>query len=304
MSDEDRGGWLTVGAVGPTKLVEARVQAHWAVQLIASIGQAFVEPRADDSHRAMVWTADNDFLGDPTRPEPSLRVRVRLQGLTVRLEAEDATWDDTLALDGKTLEDAYKWVGERISEHGGDAEGKLTLPDFEIPYHAVVDGAAFSAADGPSFVEVKRWFHNANVMLRRIARGHEGASGIRVWPHHFDIGFLIVIDPDVDSEGGRTVGVGLSPGDKEIPEPYWYVNVWPRPEPGDLPGLDGAGQWNMEGWFGAYLRGTDQLAGGDPRAQEAQVKGFLDSAVAGAKHLLGATPAEDCTTHQPLISPV
>ena len=53
----------------------------------------------------------------------------------------------------------------------------------------------------------------------------------------------------------RTVGVGLSPGDEFVAEPYWYVNHGPETERAELPPL-AAGEWFREGWTGAVLRGS------------------------------------------------
>ena len=62
----------------------------------------------------------------------------------------------------------------------------------------------------------------------------------------------------------RTVGVGLCPGDDDIPEPYFYVTPHPRPAPGRGPVELPAGRWNERFWFGAVLRGSD-AAGGSAR---------------------------------------
>lgn len=46
--------WSTLGATDPQQLGDARLQLHWAAQLAASFGQAFGEPKDDDSHRNMI----------------------------------------------------------------------------------------------------------------------------------------------------------------------------------------------------------------------------------------------------------
>ena len=44
-------------------------------------------------------------------------------------------------------------------------------------------------------------------------------------------------------ESARTIGVGLSPGDENISEPYFYVTPWPYPPPAKLPKLPEIGAW-------------------------------------------------------------
>ena len=62
------------------------------------------------------------------------------------------------------------------------------------------------------------------------------------------------------------------------PEPYYYVNAYPRPdERFTSTPLQGGGVWNTEDWFGAVL--TASRLNPDPALQAIQVRAFLDSAV-------------------------
>lgn len=71
-------------------------------------------------------------------------------------------------------------------------------------------------------------------------------SPVRCWPHHFDIATLHMLGD------GKTIGIGLSPGDDSIRDPYWYVNLWPYPHPSRLQPLQ-FGMWFTEGWTGAEM---------------------------------------------------
>ena len=53
----------------------------------------------------------------------------------------------------------------------------------------------------------------------------------------------------------RRIGLGFSPGDEAIPEPYFYTNCWPYPDlqNQDPPQISNAGRWNLEGWVGTVL---------------------------------------------------
>jgi hypothetical protein len=77
-----------------------------------------------------------------------------------------------------------------------------------------------------------------------------------------------------------SVGIGLSPGDEGIAEPYFYVTPWPPPPPAEeLPRLSTGGRWHRAGWTGAVLTGSDLVAKGDGAAQAAAAKTFLAGAV-------------------------
>jgi len=107
---------------------------------------------------------------------------------------------------------------------------------------------------------------------------------VQCWPHHFDIATLIEVDAARAGRAARTVGVGLSPGDASIDEPYCYVNHWPTTARNVLPAL-AAGEWFREGWAGAVLRGGSLVAAGDAAAQEGLLRAFLASAVPASRAL-------------------
>jgi hypothetical protein len=148
----------------------------------------------------------------------------------------------------------------------------------------VASGLRFPPSPPPGCAELARYFANADRGLRAAVAGREGASVVRCWPHHFDIGALLTLD----AAAGRSVGLGLSPGDEAIPEPYWYVNGWPAPKPlpDPLPPLPAGARWNTEGWLGAVLTASALLAAADGPAQESRAGAFLRAAVDAVRGLL------------------
>src|SRR4029079_7803840 len=102
------------------------------------------------------------------------------------------------------------------------------------------------------------------------------ASDVRCWPHHFDIATLIT------PAEGKSVGVGLEPGDNYYDEPYFYVNMLPAPDAKALPdSLEGDGVWHTQEWIGAVLPVSRITS--DSQSQESQVQRFLRSAIDTAK---------------------
>jgi hypothetical protein len=91
----------------------------------------------------------------------------------------------------------------------------------------------------------------------------------------------------VDAEAKTSIGVGMTPGDGNYAEPYWYVSPWPYPTSPQLPDLP-AGAWHTEGWTGAVLTGTDVVAAGDAAAQHERSADFVKTAIEQSKTLLNA----------------
>jgi hypothetical protein len=96
------------------------------------------------------------------------------------------------------------------------------------------------------------------------------------------IAVLAALERDADREATRTIGIGLSPGDEAIDEPYWYVSHWPAVAAARAPTLP-AGQWTTEGFTGGLLRGSEVTARPDPRARvEAFLKAAIEASPAGS----------------------
>jgi hypothetical protein len=149
-------------------------------------------------------------------------------------------------------------------------------------------GAAFGREHLPTHAELAAWFGNADMLLREVTAGEPGASPVVCWPHHFDIATLVTFDDSTaDPEQARSVGLGLSPGDAGHPEPYFYIGPWPRPTGEDLPSLPGCGAWDRDGLARAAGYDVLQESGGDPSAQQAQARSFLEGGLMLSKRLLG-----------------
>ena len=267
--------WEALGAVPPLALAEERLVLHHAVQLVAAVGRSLVPPRPDDGHTNLEWLA-GAFVGQEVPgPRPWLAsLRASDLSLVVVTAGAEA---GRVALAGRTRDEAFAWLSH-VALHLGVAGGRLRLdPPYRIPNHPVGSGAPFPTAT-PKLAELARWFGNGNALLRAVASRWPGAAPVRVWPHHFDVGAVLPLASGRGEES-PSIGIGLSPGDEGIAEPYFYATLWPAPDPDSLPPLP-EGRWNRNGWTGAKLTGSEIAAAGDGGAQAAVADVFLASAVA------------------------
>jgi hypothetical protein len=280
-------GWEPLGDPPPEDLADARLQLHWAIQLIPAFGEALVTSRPDYSHTAAIWDPGRRaFSSEESDDGSRLRLCLQPAGLVFRFLAGGAETGEPFALAGRRLTEAHAWLQAELS--GLPAEGAAVLRPLspEIPPHAVGTGAPFDA-DPAALAELGRWYHDAHLS--------------RCWPHHFDIATLIALDAGVDEEEARSVGAGMTPGDESYAEPYWYVTPWPYPDDPALPELPSPGRWHTEGWLGAVLVGSDLVAAERPgaaqagrgaaqagrgAAQEGLAAGFLDASIAACRELL------------------
>jgi hypothetical protein len=269
-------------------LVDPRIQLHWAAQIVASVGATYLDPVPDDSHPNMEWLASHRVLaGNPT-PGGALRGALNLSDFSLSILDATGETKDSCVLAGKTVEEGYGWMEAALrAASGGGMTKRLERDRYEVPDHGVRHGRPFDGSATEAFAEVSRWFDNSDLVLREHLHGVAGATTVRCWPHHFDIGALIVLDPDGDPESARSVGIGMTPGDGSYAEPYWYVNPWPRPDPSGLPDLAAPFHWHREGWIGAVLTGHDLVAAGDGVAQRELTTTYLRAATDANRRILG-----------------
>ncbi len=89
--------------------------------------------------------------------------------------------------------------------------------------------------------------------LAAAAAPEDAASAPILWPEHFDL----AIELGSEAAGERAT-YGLSPGDENHPEPYFYVGPWRSGVSGEL--------WQAHGFPGAELTYADLLTAADQRA--------------------------------------
>ena len=278
--------WARLGAVPPKNLSGQRLELHHAAQIVSSVGSTHLPPRGDDSHTNLEWLPEYASFGagivEGSRP---FRAAISPSELVLRLLDGEGKEARRLPLAGKTLDEGYVWMAEVISAETGRPTLPLSRPTYELPDHGVAMGERFSEPM-EGFHEVGRWYADAAALLRDLMSDFSNSSPVRCWPHHFDIAMLLTVAP------GKTVGIGLSPGDATYAEPYWYVTPYPYPNDPVLPPLPENGRWHTEGFFAAVLTGSDLLSG-DPTTQRERSERFLRDAVTACRRMAPRTRADD-----------
>jgi hypothetical protein len=285
MFDDLLSSWRPLGQVSPLRLVDARLQIHWAAQVPASLGFTYGTPVPDYSHTSFSGRVDDGVFRLVSGSGPAgVRATLRIADLTLELFDAAGRPLDRMHLHGVTLDDAYAWLQEALATHAGGRR-PLARPDHPLPDHPVASGAPFAYNETPAYDALERWFANALALLAHARSGHDPSPAIHIWPHHLDMAFLLVLDPSAPPEETRSIGVGMSPGDGSYTQPYFYVNHWPRADPSRLPDLP-VGAWHTEGWIGAVFVGEAVAAFGSIAGQVDAVTRFVDAAVEASMRLL------------------
>jgi hypothetical protein len=269
--------WPLVGNIDPASLVDTRLQAHHAVQLVVALGISFLPAAANDSHTNLEWLPGRALAGRTIPGRSPFRGALRLDPLILMMLDDSGDVLDEYRLAGRTLAQAFRWLQEAVRAVGGPAERLTDRKHYSIPPHPVGEGAQF-LPDEARGRELSAFFHGASLALGEIQARRPEASEVRCWPHHFDLATLLTLAP------GRTVGAGLSPGDDSYAEPYYYVTPYPYPK-GPFPPLR-TGLWHTTNWVGAVLPASHLCRARTSEAQQDMIQFFLGDAIAGCESLL------------------
>lgn len=314
--DDALRAWQAVPRLAPGQLTDARLQAHWAAQLVRAVAEKLVPARRDGAHLAMTWLDPLEVLAGAFTPG-GLRVGLRVRDLCLAVLDADDRLEWSLELDGRTLEEARGWLREVLASEG-EVPGELQPRRDDLPSHPVASGNPFRRDEPGRLATLATWYGNVARLLAVLSTHTLGASPVRCWPHRLDLACQVHLeanpeDPAPDgstaeappedvpgpagapAEGaGRSLTAGFSPGDEYYDQPYVYVAPWP--EPGRVEGepLEGGGHWHARGFTAAVLPAQRLPDSGpedpDGHAQEQaeQVYRFLRSGMAAGRGLLGA----------------
>jgi Family of unknown function (DUF5996) len=275
--------WMPLRGVDQRRLSEARLQAHYAVQWLGRAARAYVPPQPDDEHTNLGW--DNALGGFTTHPlKDGAWLSLRITDLTLALHVgAGRTHVQSFSLEGRSDAQARQWLSEQLGARGLDAHALDAPSPYDMPAHAVSQGATYGPAGlADALAELAAWFGNAEHSLGFIQRQMIGrkfaASPLRCWPHHFDLATLTTL-PARHTDSTGYVGAGLSPGDEYYDEPYFYVSVYPEPDPAALPSLPMLGHWHLRDFMAAIATAHKIVAS---KNQQAETDDFLRAAVDGA----------------------
>jgi hypothetical protein len=141
----------------------------------------------------------------------------------------------------ESLSAAAAQIGDRLLPGGlgGLAEGPLRVD----PAASRALAAAYDLA------------RHSLEAIRAEAGPADAPTEPTLWPEHFDLAI-----ETGEEAAGRRANYGLSPGDEDHAEPYFYVGPWTAPEEAD------EATWNARGFSGAELGYAELAAAADPIA--------------------------------------
>ncbi len=254
--------WQLLTFPSTEDMTQVREQCHQAIQNVAAVGRSFLPKSAEDENANLEWDAGLERLVGRwvETGEVTFRSSLSISDFTVFLVNSNIETISSFSLQGKTQTDVMVWLEHQLDELGFEfSKINLALP-YKIPEYPTAKGKAFQIDNLEAASELSRLYHNTKLLLTDLLSKYDETTSVKCWPHHFDIAGRIILLNTGDPATTKSIGLGLSPGDKYYNEPYFYVSPWPYPTK-DLPELESSyGHWHEDDWIGAVLQVSDLSA--------------------------------------------
>jgi len=274
--------WKELGNVPPTDLLEARLEAHHAVQWVARATRAYCKHESDDSHTSLSWDFNMQALMGRALTS-DLTLGLHLTDLT--LLAQSSRGNESYSLIDQTESEVGEWVADLVSRYDLDPL-KLKEPGpYTLSSHRLDSGGVYGAAEKSGVEELAKYYHNTALLLDAIHVSYPEASPVRCWPHFFDIATLLTFEQKSTSDKA-TIGVGCSTGDATYSEPYFYVSLWPYPPKEKLPLVTSPAFWHLEGFTALIIRSDDLVSKIESEQQQSKVQDIIEQGVKESVELL------------------
>jgi|TARA_R100001591_G_scaffold118640_2_gene143326 hypothetical protein len=264
-----------------SKLNEAQLLLHHAVQFIAASGKYLLPEQEDDSHTNMSWDpANNIFYGGSINSRA--RVGLHIPLLSLKVTGPTGIELASFSLSGKTKQEGLLWLRQALQLKQIDTSALKLKMHYKIPEHPTDSAKPFSEVDTLILDELANHRTIADQVCNEVFTKHAKASPARTWPHHFDHGVYVPFKFDDNGDAIQSFSVGYAVADSVINEPYFYVTQWKKEEEVDhskAPELE-YGRWLPEKLKGAGLALSDILKMDD---HEKQIQEFINKAVAFSK---------------------
>jgi hypothetical protein len=233
-------------------------QFHLGVQNVAAVGRKFLEANKGDENATLVWIPEyGRIAGKWIDGNIRFRSSIGFNDFAVHLVDENVRSISSFELQGKSHGQVMVWLEEQIALFGLDTSQLVLNLPYELPEYLGVVGKPFSIEDMSLAQELGKYFHNGQLIAEEVKEAFNSAE-VRCWPHHFDVSTQITVNNTGNPDTSSYVNVGLSPGDEEFPEPYFFASPWPYPPVEELPKLT-HGKWVDENWVGAVLPAPEIL---------------------------------------------
>jgi len=210
--------WQSVGPLDVEALAKARMQTINLVQWLARIANSYVAAGGAEERVLLAFRpADAAFFTKPFAGNLSLELR--LPTLEMQFHESGKAVPHIFNPEERSPAEAEAWLLVELLHRGVDrAKFSKKLP-YNVPGLMSGDAEDYSPQScQPALMQLQAWLANAATVLDATARA-SGADTVDIvcWPQTLTLSAM-------SNGGSRRADYGFTPGDAQVPEPYFYRN--------------------------------------------------------------------------------
>ncbi len=225
-------------------------ELHQAAQYLSAAGISYVNHQEDDSHTNLGWDSEKKKLLTHTfgTKKHQLAISVELGQLEW---LQNGSLKSSVSLVESTHLEILDWINNHALKQG--------LPEYlyefhyELPYPPIKNDHKYTFDSAEMNELTSKWDIGLNAFQQFLGE-LKWTSPIRVWSHHFDLGFYV----QIDRAGTLFMGGGLAVPDTLVDDLYFYVSGWKNGQAVETKsfGVLDIGEWRSD-WKGATLAATN-----------------------------------------------
>ena len=246
--------WIPFVSVDPEEIRNVRAQLHLSVQNVAAVGSEFLSESEGDENAVLSWVPGlRRMAGKWVQGDISFRSSISLEEFKIYLVDEKVMTLAEFALQNSNTTQLMIWLEEQIGKFGLQAKNLTMNLPYQLPASVLEKGNPFDINSERNTRELSKYYHNTYLLLREFKDHHGVDTTINIWPHHFDMALDILLKDTGDPETNTQIALGMSPGDDQFENPYFYVNCWPHANTEAFSKLSNHAIWISEEWTGAVM---------------------------------------------------
>ena len=222
---------------------------HRGAQYLSAAGSSFLEIRSDDSQASLDWNANHKRLESRSLNDDALRLAWDYPTSSLQWLKSGSTVSNFVVI-GRTHAEVCEWL-TTSSQESVPGRTYQKRPRYELPFNANDDHYRYVSPDADEVNAIIELMSESREVQAQFLDDAGLNTEVRVWPHHFDMGFYVEIGE------GLFMGAGLAIPDSLEGDWYYYVSGWRDGNPviaSELPALI-TGAWHKH-WNGATLKAT------------------------------------------------
>ncbi|MFC2123445.1 hypothetical protein ACFLU5_01440 [Bacteroidota bacterium] len=197
---------------------------HQIAQLVTMFGNSYLQHEENDSHNNLGWDYSTNSLISHHHIIPDVYMSFNLDRFCLNIVTKNS--QEHVLIEYNTIAQCIDKCRVLLDQAGFNGDDYRSINHFEISSHPYGEDEVIKNPDQEILIIWSNLWSNSFDLFTRIQKVFSGASEVRIWPHHFDVGLLLPLDQDKNGNLKKSLGLGLAIEDSMINEPYYYLSYW------------------------------------------------------------------------------